>query len=91
MRVSSKGFYAYSKVLSTKEMDNLIDIVTKNIDLGIDLINEAKFDINPKRIDNDLLGCKYCEFRDICFRKEEDIVDLEKQDYKEFLGGGENA
>ena len=30
-----------------------------------------------KKIDNKNIGCEYCEFRDVCFRKENDIVILE--------------
>ena len=36
--------------------------------------------INPKKIDNKNIGCEYCEFRDVCFRKENDIVILESGD-----------
>ena len=48
-------------------------------------IYNGDFTINPKRIDNDLIGCNYCEFKDICFRREEDIVDIEKESNLDFL------
>ncbi len=87
MKTTDKGFYAYSKVLSNEEIDKLSDIVKeKVIEAAEDIIN-ANFEINPKSIDGTLVGCEYCKFKDICFRKNEDIVNLEKKDYKEFLGG----
>ena len=27
----------------------------------------STFDINPKQIKNDLVGCKFCEFKNICY------------------------
>ena len=37
-------------------------------------ILEADFNINPKIIDGENIGCKYCKYQDICFIKEEDKV-----------------
>lgn len=91
MKTSSKGFYAYSKVLSEEQLKNINIMVDEKIDNSIDDILNVKFDINPKRIDNLLKGCEYCKFKDICYMKEEDIVDLKKVSYKEFLGGDDIA
>ena len=49
------------------------------------------FDINPKKIGNDNLGCEFCKFKDICFRTEKNIVDLKEYKNLEFLGGDDNA
>lgn len=91
MQTTVNGFGYYSKVLSSNEMNKIIDIVDQKIDEAINQIIDGNFMINPKRINDKNIGCQYCKFKDICFKKEENIVDLEKVDYKEFLGGEDNA
>lgn len=91
MKTSSKGFYQYTKVLETNQIDKLIDIVDQKIDEATTNILDANFDINPKKIGQNLVGCEFCSFKDICYKKEGDIVYLEEQNYKDFLGGDNNA
>lgn len=89
MRTKSDGdFYSYSKTLNEIEINNLIKLVDKKIEEAADNILEANFDINPKKINGINIGCEYCTFKDICFKKESDTIYLKEQDYKEFLGGG---
>ena len=88
MRTKSDGdFYSYSKTLNEIEINNLIKLVDKKIEEAADNILEANFDINPKKINGINIGCEYCTFKDICFKKENDTIYLKEQDYKEFLGG----
>ena len=77
--------------LTQRPSINIEKLTDNLINSAIDEILEGSFDINPKRIDNKLIGCDYCEFKDICFRKEEDIKDLEKYDDLDFLRGDINA
>lgn len=91
MRTTSKGFASYSKVLTTTEMDNLQKLVNKNIDNAINNVIEGNFEINPKQINSDLVGCEFCKFKDICFRNNKDIVNLEEYKDLSFLGGEDNA
>ena len=87
MRTKTDGeFYNYSKTLNEKEIDNLITLVDQKIEEAGNNILEAKFDINPKKINGINIGCNYCTFKDICFKKEQDSIYLKEQDYKEFLG-----
>lgn len=87
MRTKSDGdFYSYSKTLNEIEINNLIKLVDQKIEEAADNILEANFDINPKKINGINIGCEYCTFKDICFKKESDTVYLKEQDYKEFLG-----
>ena len=87
MRTKSDGdFYSYSKTLNEIEINNLIKLVDKKIEEAAHNILEANFDINPKKINGINIGCEYCTFKDICFKKESDTVYLKEQDYKEFLG-----
>ena len=91
MRTTKEGnFYSYSKTLNDKEMDNLIDLVDKKIEEAGNNILEANFDINPKKINGINIGCEYCTFKDICFKKEQDSVYLKEQNYKDFLGDENN-
>lgn len=87
MKVSKNGFYAYSKVLNNEQIEKLLAIVTKKINESIDNILNSNFEINPKKIGKDLRGCEFCKFKDLCFKKEEDIVYLDEVNYKEVLGG----
>ena len=88
MRTKSDGdFYSYSKTLNETETNNLINLVDNKIEEAGNNILEAKFDINPKKINGINIGCEYCTFKDICFKKENDTVYLKEQNYKEFLGG----
>ena len=85
------NFKASSKLLSEEEQFNLTKLVKEKIENSVDDILDAKFDINPKKIDKENISCKYCEYRDLCFVKEKDIIELEKTDIKEYLGGDLNA
>ena len=85
MKTTQNGFYAYSKILTDEEMDALNDIVAKKIKDAEDNILNAKFDINPKRIGEELEGCKYCKFKDICYMKEKNVENLEEYKDLSFL------
>lgn len=79
------NFSRYAKVLTDEEINKILSITEDKITSSIKDIYNGDFTINPKRIDNDLIGCNYCEFKDICFRREEDIVDIEKENNLDFL------
>lgn len=86
MKVSSKGFYPYTKVLSKEQMDKMIAFVDNKIEEAIQDIQNANFTINPKVIDNKNIGCEFCKFRDICYVNPKDLVSLKSVCYEEFLG-----
>ncbi len=91
IKVKNDGdFYSYSKVLSEEEINNLVNECEKVIDKAINNILDANFNINPKKIgyDNNI-GCEYCKFKDICFKKEEDKVYLEEKNFPSYLNGGD--
>lgn len=93
MKVKANGdFSSYAKVLSDSEIDKLISLTEKNIDESIDKILAADFSINPKKIGyEDDIGCKFCKFKDLCFKKESDYVILDDIKNLDFLRGDENA
>lgn len=78
LRTSSKGFYAYSKIINDEEIDILNKVVeTKIKEASIDIL-DSKFDINPKEMNNEVIGCKFCKYKDICFMKPKDTVTLKE-------------
>lgn len=88
LRMSNNGFYSYSKVINDEQIDKLSNTVEEKIsEAGKNIIN-GKFDINPKQIGTKLLGCNFCKFKDICYRKNADIVKLKEV---KFLGGENDA
>lgn len=78
LRTSSKGFYAYSKVINDEEIDILNKVIeTKIKEASLDIL-DSKFDINPKEMNNEIIGCKFCKYKDICFMKPKDTVTLKE-------------
>ncbi len=58
--------------------DALIDDAKKACLAMMEKINRKEFSIAPTvKKGNDLPSCSYCSYRDICYRKVEDIVNLE--------------
>ena len=91
LKMTSKGFYSYSKVLDDKTIDKLVSITEEKIKESTNDILNAKFDINPKRIGGKDLGCEFCKFKDICFKTEKDVVNLKEYKNLEFLEGEESG
>ncbi len=88
MKVKKDGdFSSYAKVLTEKEMDIIERIVVQKIEEGSKKICDADFAIAPKCIDNKNISCTFCKFGDVCYRKNEDIVNLKKLSQEEVLGG----
>lgn len=81
MKVKKDGdFYVYSKVLSDEEIANLSNFTEQKLDEAASKILKGEFNINPKKIGKDNLGCQFCKFKDICYMEDYDIVKIEKGD-----------
>lgn len=91
LKMTAKGFYSYSKVLDDETINRLVGLTEEKIKKSASDILNAKFDINPKRIGYNNLGCEFCSFKDICFKTEKDIVNLKEYKNLEFLGGEDNG
>ena len=91
MKVGKNGFYSYSKVLSSSEMERISNLVEENIIKAMGLIKIGDFDINPKRIGNDNIGCEFCPFKDVCYHTESDVKILKEYKDLSFLRGDEDA
>ena len=93
MKVTSKGFSHYTKVLTDEEMDKIVDLVDLNIKKAFSLIEKGEFFINPKIIGGENVGCSFCKYQDLCFKNGKDFVYLERQKDLSYLNreGDENA
>ena len=74
------SFYSTSKVLSNKEMDDMIVKVQDIIDDTIKNVITGKFFINPKVLKGKNISCTYCKFKDICFKTKSDEVIIGGED-----------
>lgn len=89
MKITSKGFSHYTKVIDEDEIDKLVssvDLKIKSAFLGIDNMD---FTIDPKIIGGKNIGCLYCKYKDLCFKTGSDYVYLEKKQDLSYLKGGE--
>ena len=83
MKTTNNGFYKYSKVLTSEEMDEMILLADNMIDKAIDGILEGDFKINPKVINGSNESCSLCEYKDICYKREHDITYINREDDNE--------
>ena len=80
VKVKNDGSFYNStlkKMLTNEDMDNLVKITEDKIYETVENILNAKFDINPK-YDGKLIGCDFCPYNDICYKKPYDYVDIKK-------------
>lgn len=91
MKVGNNGFYAYSKTLTAENMRKITELVDSKINEAIKSIKDNHFDINPKYVGKENLGCEFCKFKDICYMTNEDIVYLQEIKDLSFLRGEEDA
>jgi len=91
LKKKKEGFYAYSKVLNNKQLENLDKLVSKKINEATEKILNGEFNINPKKVDKDIIGCEFCSYRDLCYKTEKNYIELEKHKDLDFLGGDDNA
>lgn len=90
LRVKNDGtFYSTSKVITEEDINKLLDIVSNNIDFVLNSIKNADFKINPKRIGKKNVSCEFCPYQDICYKTNNNLVNLKEYKNLEFLGGEE--
>ncbi len=92
MKIKKDGTYgAFVKTLTDESLDKLTKIVDDNINRATHDILSGKFPINPKFIDDELKGCMYCKYQDICFKNNKNIIYLNSVKLDDILGGDNNA
>ncbi len=91
LKIKNDGdFYAYSKLLDKEEFEKLCDIADKTIKQTATNILNAKFDINPKIINNKNESCAYCKYKSICFANPNNYIYLNKDNNLSYLRGEKN-
>lgn len=76
----------YKNSLSEEKINELLKIIEERIEDAIKDVNNSNFEINPKVLKDKNLGCEYCEFKDICYMKDKDKVELDENLMENFLG-----
>ena len=79
------SFSNYTKVLTNEDIEKIKSFAKDKIFEVIENIKNNKFDINPKGCGDKDIGCEYCRFRDICFVKKKDKIEI----FEEEFGGEE--
>ena len=85
MKITSKGFAHYSKVLSENSINKLANIVEDKVKDAFNNILNGEFKINPKIINGKNLGCEFCKYNDLCFKTGKDFVYLKEEEDLSFL------
>ena len=83
------SFSANAKVYSDEYFEFFMNTVEDNIKNVVESIEECDFEINPKRYANkpdEIVGCEYCTFKEICYMSAKDIKTIKKGNLKEMLG-----
>ncbi len=91
MKITSNGFYYHSKILNDEKIAHLINYVDKKIIEARDEILLGKFDISPKVINGENIGCEHCKYNDLCYKTNNDYLKLPVNKSLDFLGGDGDA
>ena len=92
MRFDKNGNISrYAKVLSDNDINKILALTDEKIKEAIKGISICDFKINPKKTEKEMLGCKFCDFRDICFKEANDEVLITNDKDLSYLGGDNNA
>lgn len=83
-RNADGSFSKNSKVLTETQIAQIERLVEEKIINTSNNIYLGKFDINPKKIKKES-SCRYCNYKDICFRKETDHIVLDEKKDLSFL------
>ena len=81
----------YAKVLNNSDISKIVSLTEEKIKEASENIINCNFSINPKKTEKELLGCKYCDFKDICFKENSDEVLIYNDKDLTFLRGDGNA
>lgn len=86
IKINKDGSFSSNSMKHMLSDEDILDIIEKTrekIDETINNILDAKFDINPK-FDKENIGCEFCKFNDICFRRDSDFVNITPSTDDEF-------
>ena len=78
IKIKNDGSFSSNSLkhmLNGNEINEIINVTKDKINETINNVLESKFDINPK-YDKVNLGCEFCKYKDLCFMKEYDFVNI---------------
>ena len=62
------------KLFDTDYYNEVINIVEQKIEEAINSITNADFKINPKIVKGENVSCRFCNYKDICYKKYKDSI-----------------
>ncbi len=71
---------ALKKAISEDVLKSYLETTIQKIKFASEAERANDFRINPKSINNKELPCRYCSYRDVCFRDEKDIVNIHTEE-----------
>ena len=74
-----KNLTVYTSAFDVEEIENVEPIIQTLLTKHNMVLLDCDFDINPKVINGSNESCKLCEYRDICYQREKDIVYINKE------------
>ena len=72
-------FNSTAQVYSNEEFTRFLDIVDEKLKEVVTSILKCDFEINPKKYQNkdEIIGCKYCPFKEVCYMNYKNVLVLE--------------
>ena len=78
MKTNNDGTFShYAKVLTDEEINEILLLTEEKINEAMNEILGSNFLINPKILKRENVSCKYCDYKDICYYNEKDLVYLD--------------
>lgn len=75
IKVKKDGSLSDSKKLfDSNYYEEILNTVEQKIEEAINSIVNAEFNINPKIVKGENISCKFCNYKDICYKKYKDSV-----------------
>lgn len=76
IKPNKNGLGTHAKLFDNSLINEIIEKMDSSINNMISSIEQVKFEINPKILKDNTTTCKYCKFKDICFHKYSNYIDL---------------
>ena len=76
IKPNKNGLGTHAKLFDNSLINEIIEKIDSSINNMISSIEQVKFEINPKILKDNTTTCKYCKFKDICFHKYSNYIDL---------------
>ena len=67
------SWYSNSNTITYEEQEELYNLIKTKIEECINSVTKGEFPIKPLNVDKKVAHCEYCDYKDICFRKDSDV------------------